>query len=182
MSVGPRSDAEDGSDTHAGFMRLADVALLGSYRTAAYVLGDRGEAEDAVQEALVLAWRAWPRLRDRTRFEAWFDRILVNVCYERLRGRKRAPHEALSPDTAVADTDPFASAIARDALGQALRGLTAEQRIVVVLRYWRDLSIEEIAERVRIPSGTVRSRLHYALRALRSELDDEIARSLDVQP
>jgi RNA polymerase sigma factor, sigma-70 family len=163
-------------------MRLADVALLGSYRTAAYVLGDRTEAEDAVQEALVLAWRAWPRLRDVTRFEAWFDRILVNVCYERLRGRKRAPSEALPPDVAVTERDSFASAIARDAVARALHILTPEQRIVVVLRYWRDLSIEEIAERVRIPSGTVRSRLHYALRTLRSELDDETAGSLEVEP
>jgi RNA polymerase sigma-70 factor, ECF subfamily len=182
VSVGPRSDAEGGSDTHREFMALADVALLGSYRTAAYVLGDRNEAEDAVQEALVLAWRAWPRLRDVTRFEAWFDRILVNVCYERLRGRKRAPSEPLSPDVVVPARDSFASAIARDAVAQALHKLTPEQRIVVVLRYWRDLSIEEIAERVRIPSGTVRSRLHYALRTLRSELDDDTARSLEVQP
>lgn len=181
MSVGPRSDGESGADTHREFMALADVALLGSYRTAAYVLGDRTEAEDAVQEALVLAWRAWPRLRDATRFEAWFDRILVNVCYERLRGRRRAPHEALSPDAPL-DRDAFASTIARDAVARALHTLTPEQRIVVVLRYWRDLSIEEIAERVRIPSGTVRSRLHYALRTLRSELDDQTAGPLEVQP
>ena len=182
MSVGPRSDAESDSDTHRAFMRLADAALLGSYRTAAHVLGDRSEAEDAVQEALVLAWRAWPRLRDLTRFEAWFDRILVNVCYERLRGRKRAPSEALPPDPAATERDAFASAIARDAIARALHTLTPEQRIVVVLRYWRDLSIDEIAERVRIPSGTVRSRLHYALRTLRSELDDETAGSLEVEP
>ncbi len=143
---------------------------------------DFATAEDAVQEALVLAWRAWPRLRDVTRFEAWFDRILVNVCYERLRGRKRAPSEALSPDAPVTDRDSFASAIARDAVARALHTLTPEQRIVVVLRYWRDLSIEEIAERVRIPSGTVRSRLHYALRTLRSELDDETAGSVEVKP
>jgi RNA polymerase sigma-70 factor, ECF subfamily len=181
VSVGPRSDPESDSDTHREFMRLADVALLGSYRTAAYVLGDRSEAEDAVQEALVLAWRAWPNLRDVTRFEAWFDRILVNVCYERLRGRRRAPIETLSLDAPLPDKDSFASAIARDAIARALHALTPEQRIVVVLRYGRDLSIEEIAERVCIPSGTVRSRLHYALRALRSELDDEAAPSLEVQ-
>ena len=181
MSFGPRLDAESGADTHREFMRLADIALLGSYRTAAYVLGDRTEAEDAVQEALVLAWRGWPKLRDAARFEAWFDRILVNVCYERLRGRKRAPSEALAPDAPVSGRDPFAAGLARDAVSRALHSLTPEQRIVVVLRYWRDLSIEEIAERVRIPSGTVRSRLHYALRTLRSELDDEPARSVEVQ-
>lgn len=78
--------------------------------------------------------------------------------------------------------DAFSSAIARDAIAGALHTLTPEQRIVVVLRYWRDLSIEEIAERVRIPSGTVRSRLHYALRTLRFALDDETAGSPEVQP
>jgi RNA polymerase sigma-70 factor, ECF subfamily len=182
VSLGPRSDGESGSDTHQEFMRLADAALLGSYRTAAYVLGDRTEAEDAVQEALVLAWRGWPKLRDVARFEAWFDRILANVCYERLRGRKRSPTEALTPETTATGTDSFAAAIARDAIGRAMHNLTPEQRIVVVLRYWRDLSIEEIAERVRIPSGTVRSRLHYGLRTLRSELDDETLRPREVQP
>jgi RNA polymerase sigma-70 factor (ECF subfamily) len=146
------------------------------------VLGDRTEAEDAVQEALVLAWRGWARLRDATRFEAWFDRILVNVCYERLRGRKRAPSEILSPDAPLPAKDAFAPALARDAIARALPKLTPEQRIVVVLRYWRDLSVEEIAERVRIPSGTVRSRLHYALRTLRAELDDEPVRTFEVEP
>jgi RNA polymerase sigma-70 factor, ECF subfamily len=152
-------------------MRLADGALSGAYRLAAHILSDRTDAEDAVQEALVLAWRGWPRLRNADRFGAWFDRILVNVCYERLRGRKRSRSDVLTPETGDKPGDPFAATIARDAIGRALHALTPEQRIVVVLRYWRDLSIEEIADRVRAPSGTVRSRLHYGLRTLRSEIE-----------
>jgi RNA polymerase sigma-70 factor (ECF subfamily) len=162
-------------------MRLADAALPGAYRLAAHILSDRSEAEDAVQEALVLAWRGWARLRDANRFGAWFDRILVNVCYERLRGRKRSRSDALPPELGAKSADPFAPAIARDAIGRALSKLTPEQRIVIVLRYWRDLSIEEIAERVRIPSGTVRSRLHYGLRTLKADIDRTETQSVEAE-
>jgi RNA polymerase sigma-70 factor, ECF subfamily len=162
-------------------MRLADAALPGAYRLAAHILSDRSEAEDAVQEALILAWRGWARLRDANRFGAWFDRILVNVCYERLRGRKRSPSDVLPPELGAKPTDPFAPAVARDAIGRALLALTPEQRIVIVLRYWRDLSIEEIADRVRIPSGTVRSRLHYALRTLKADIDRTETHSVEAE-
>jgi RNA polymerase sigma-70 factor, ECF subfamily len=165
------SDSGSGPGTQQEFMRLADGALSGAFRLAVHILSDRTDAEDAVQEALVLAWRGWPLLRNADRFDAWFDRILVNVCYERLRGRKRSRTDALPPEVGSQPGDPFASAVARDAIGRALHALTPEQRIVVVLRYWRDLSIEEIADRVRVPSGTVRSRLHYGLRTLRSEIE-----------
>ena len=154
-------------------MQLADAALPGAYRLAVHILSDPTDAEDAVQETLVLAWHGWPRLRDADRFGAWFDRILVNVCYERLRGRKRSRSVVLPPQVGSQPGDPFASAVARDAIGRAMHALPPEQRIVVVLRYWRDLSIEEIAERVGIPSGTVRSRLHYAIRTLRSVVEVE---------
>jgi RNA polymerase sigma-70 factor, ECF subfamily len=168
---GTGSDADDGPGTQREFMRLAESALSGAYALAAHILSDRGEAEDAVQEALVLAWRGWPRLREADRFGAWFDRILVNVCYERLRGRKRSRPELGMLELEAGPSDPSSAVIARDAIGRALMRLTPEQRIVIVLRYWRDLSIEEIAERVRIPSGTVRSRLHYAIRTLKADID-----------
>lgn len=176
------SDSRGGPDTHQDFMRLADAALPAAYRLAAHILSDRSEAEDATQEALVLAWRGWPRLRDAARFGVWFDRILVNVCYERLRGRKRSPVEALPPELGAKPGDPFAAAVARDAVSRALVALTPEQRIVVVLRFWRDLPIEEIAERLRIPSGTVRSRLFYALRTLKAEIDRAEPHSMEAKP
>jgi RNA polymerase sigma factor, sigma-70 family len=163
-------------------MRLADAALPGAYRLAAHILSDRSEAEDAVQEALVLAWRGWTRLREANRFGAWFDRILVNVCYERLRGRKRSPSDVLPPDLTAKRADPFSAPIARDTVGRALHALTPEQRIVIVLRYWRDLSIEEIADRLRIPSGTVRSRLHYALRTLKADIERTETQSVEAEP
>jgi RNA polymerase sigma factor, sigma-70 family len=162
-------------------MQLADASLATSYRLAAHLLGDPSDAEDATQEALLLAWRGWPRLRDPNRFGAWFDRILVNVCYERLRRRRRSPTVAL-PEEVGSGMDQVAASITRDSVGRALLGLTPEQRIVVVLRYWRDFSIEEIADRLGVPSGTVRSRLHYALRSLRADIDRPPSRPGEVQP
>jgi RNA polymerase sigma-70 factor (ECF subfamily) len=170
VSVGSGSSSERDADAHQVFMRLADASLATSYRLAAHVLGDLADAEDATQEALLLAWRGWPRLRDPERFGAWFDRILVNVCYERLRRHRRGRTVEL-PEDLGGGADVAAGALARDSVGRALLRLTPQQRVVVVLRYWRDLSIEEIAERLDVPSGTVRSRLHYALGALRSEID-----------
>lgn len=170
MSVGSGPSSERDADAHQVFMRLADASLATSYRLAAHLLGDPADAEDATQEALLLAWRGWPRLRDSERFGAWFDRILVNVCYERLRRHRRSPTVEL-PDEVGGVADVAAAALARDSVGRALLGLTPEQRIVVVLRFWRDLSIEEIADRLEVPSGTVRSRLHYALQSLRAEID-----------
>lgn len=181
MSVGSGPTSERDADAHQAFMRLADAALANSYRLAAHLLSDPGDAEDATQETLLLAWRGWPRLRDPERFGAWFDRILVNVCYERLRRRRRSPTVAL-PEEIGAGKDQVAASIARDSVGRALLGLTPEQRIVIVLRYWRDLPIEEIAERLGVPSGTVRSRLHYALEALRADIDRTPSRPGEVQP
>jgi RNA polymerase sigma-70 factor (ECF subfamily) len=181
VSVGSGPRSKDDPDAHEAFMRLANASLSTSYRLAAHILGDPGDAEDATQEALLLAWRGWPRLREPERFGAWFDRILVNVCYERLRHRRRSPVVAL-PDDIGGGQDQVPGAIARDSVGRALVGLTPEQRIVVILRFWLDLSTDEIAERLGVPAGTVRSRLHYALQAIRTEIDGAPSHPGEVQP
>jgi RNA polymerase sigma-70 factor, ECF subfamily len=170
VPVGSGSTSERDEDAQTAFMRLAEDSLATAYRLAAHLLGDAGDAEDATQEALLLAWRGWPQLRDPERFAAWFDRILVNVCYQRLRRRRRASTVTL-PEDVGGGSDEVAASVARDSVGRALLGLPQEQRVVVVLRYWRDLPIDEIAERLGIPSGTVRSRLHYALRSIRADID-----------
>ncbi len=181
---GGRSTGGDRDPAQAEFVRRATALLPSSYRLAAHLLGDPNEAEDAMQEALLSAWRGWPRLREPELFEPWLERIVVNTCFERLRRRRRSPvvalpEEELEPSASV---DESAGPVARDTIGRALGVLSAEQRVVVVLRYWRDLSIEEIAVRVGIPAGTVRSRLHYALRALRSEIERPPSRGVTGAP
>ena len=154
-----------------GALVLAHVAE--AYRLARAILRDDGEAEDAVQEASFVAWRRRHSLRDAERFEAWFDRILVNQCRDQLRRRKRSVQ--LAPPTV--DVAASAVAAAPDPSGadpdidRALDGLDLDHRVVVVMRYWQDRTVDDIADRLGIPAGTVKSRLHNALKSLRGSLE-----------
>ena len=153
------------------FVAIDDSRLLQSYRLATLILRDRHEAEDATQEAIARAWSSWGTLRDRDRFDAWFDRILVNVCRNRMRHTRTIRVVALDAALELPAADSHGSTMARLALEPAFARLTPDQRIIVVLRYWRDLPVEEIAERLGIPAGTVKSRLHYALKSLRVAIE-----------
>jgi RNA polymerase sigma-70 factor (ECF subfamily) len=157
----------------ADFVRLIRPELPGAYRLAGYLLRDATEAEDATQDALEKAWQAWPKLRETDRFAAWFDRIVVNVCNDRLRHRRGVRVLELDDEIAGVPTarDPFREGLARDQVGRLVQTLPPNQQVVVALRFWRDLSLEEIADRLALPLGTVKSRLHYAMRTLRQELD-----------
>lgn len=147
------------------FRRLVSRELAAAYRTAALLLGDPVEAEDAAQDALLRAWQHWDQLADEERSGAWFGRILVNICRDRLRKPRAAPVRWIA-DRAVPDVS---TAIAeREALRTAFRELNPDQRITVVLRYYRDLSIEAIADHTGVPEGTVKSRLHHAMVLLRA--------------
>jgi len=148
------------------FLRLADDHLDAAYRLARAILRDPGEAQDATHDAFIQAWRKWSTLRDPNRFEPWFDRILVNACRNRLRRAARWQAADISTEVAIAAGDKFGQAHDRDVIGAALATLSADHRVVVALRYYRDLSIDQIALRLEIPAGTVQSRLHYALERL----------------
>jgi RNA polymerase sigma-70 factor, ECF subfamily len=156
---------------HMTFADLAERVIDDGYRLAGYLLGDATEAEDAVQDALTRSWQAWHTLRDQDRAEAWFDRILVNICRDRLRKRRGVRIVDLSDELAVFVEDPFKAALARNEVDKLLHVLNPDQRIVVGLRFWKDLSLQQIADLLDVPLGTVQSRLHYALRALREEAD-----------
>lgn len=160
-----------GDESTARFLRLADRQLRPAYRLACYLLGGSDEAEDAVQEAIIRAWRAWPKLRDEGNFESWFDQIVANVCRDRGQKRGRLRAMPLDDEMSVAARDQFRAALDRDEVGRALQALPVEQRTVVVLRFWRDLPLEEIADRLALPLGTVKSRLHYGLRAMREVIE-----------
>jgi RNA polymerase sigma-70 factor, ECF subfamily len=143
------------------------------YAVAYRILRDTGLAEDALQNALVLAWRRLPKLRDPDRFEAWIHRILVHACYDESRRTRswRASVTALPID--VPGDDVSTSTIAdRDELERAFRHLSVEQRAVFVLHHYVGLPLVEIAEVLEIPAGTARSRLHYATAELRTALAD----------
>jgi RNA polymerase sigma-70 factor (ECF subfamily) len=169
-SLGPLDEA-DAALLRVEFVRLASRHLDGAYKLAGYMLGDAGEAEDALQEVLIRAWRAWPKLRSPDSIGPWLDRIVANVCKTRIRRRKGVSTLAFDDGLQVAAVDPFRATLARDTVGRALDRLSAEQRVVVVLRYWRDMPLEQIATRLDIPLGTVKSRLHYALKLLGQEID-----------
>jgi RNA polymerase sigma-70 factor (ECF subfamily) len=153
------------------YVELAEQVLDDAYRLAGYILGQSTDAEDAVQEALTRSWQAWPTLRDQARFEPWFDRILVNICRDRLRKKRGIRIEELNDDLAVYIEDPFRAALAKAEVDSLLHVLNPDQRIVIGLRFWKDLSLQQIADMLDVPLGTVQSRLHYALRALREEAE-----------
>lgn len=163
--------ARSGEDRAAAFARLADRHLARSYRLASLILGSELEAEDAVQDAAAAAWERFAGLRETASFEPWFDRILVNGCRDRLRGRGRVRMLDLDAAPERPTADASGGIAEREALRGALVRLSADQRTVVVLRYYGDMSLEEIAKRTGERLGTVKSRLHYGIEALRAAYD-----------
>lgn len=171
-----RAEPRAGDARAEAFRGLVDAELDRSYRLAAVILGDRFDAEDAVHDAAEMAWRRWADLRDADRFGAWFGRILVNGCRDRLRRRRRrglvevsrVPVEAEHPHTPDA-ADEFGL---RDLVRRAADVLSPEERIVVVLRYAEDLTVPAIAELIGVADGTVKSRLNRALGKLRTAIEE----------
>jgi RNA polymerase sigma-70 factor (ECF subfamily) len=153
----------------SAFVALADGQLLSAYRLAAVLLGDPVEAQDATHDAVVVAWERFGSLREEQRFGAWFQRILVNQCRDRLRARRRMRRLPWASPEPARDVDPDLPE--RDALQRAIAGLAPNHRVVIVLRYFCDLTVEEIAVRTGEREGTVKSRLHYGLNALRAAYD-----------
>lgn len=148
------------------------------FAVANRILRDFDRAEDAVQQTLVIAWRELPTLRDPGRFEAWSWRLLVRVCYvESRRARRWEAQIRALPDDGLADADDTASVARRDELERGFRRLTPEQRALLVLHHYLGLAPAELAESLGIPAGTVRSRLHYAHRAMRAALEADERRT-----
>ena len=160
------------------------VAGIGDrlYSTAVHILRDTSAAEDATQLALIDMWRQLPRLRDAGAFEPWAYRILVRAAYaEGSRQRGRGANLVLLDPEALEDgpAGSVAEVLAlHDQLERGFQRLTRQQRAVVTLKHYADLSDAEIAASLDLPIGTVKSRLHYAMRALRAalEADDRAVR------
>jgi RNA polymerase sigma-70 factor, ECF subfamily len=150
--------------------RLLLARIDDAFRLATFILHDRQAAEDAVQEAALLAWDRRRTLRDSQAIDGWFTRILVNVCRDELRRRARRPRLiALDPDAGVA-AGPSAD---QPDLEPSIGRLTPNEQELLALRFGRELTVPEIAEQLHIPEGTVKSRLHATLQHLRAALAAE---------
>ena len=137
------------------------------YNTARMLLPCQADCEDAVQEALFKAWARLDSLRDTGRFEAWLMRILIRECVNMQRRQRRVTPVASLPEQGESDADTVALRDALDALPQKLRTVT-------VLYYMEGYGVRELARMLRVPKGTVTSRLHMARGRLRELLKEEI--------
>ncbi len=148
-----------------------------AYRTAVMICGNRADAEEALQDAFLRAWRFRDALPLGARRDAWLYRVLVNACYSKLRQevprRERERGHLDADDEVTASTESPERAAEQSVIAQALdstlRDLPEALRVVVILRYYADLSERDIAIAVRRRPGTVKSRLHDARRRLAAD-------------
>jgi RNA polymerase sigma-70 factor, ECF subfamily len=152
------------------FASLVHQVSSSLFAVAFRILRDNGLAEDALQNALVTAWRQLPHLRDTDRFEAWIHRVLVHACYAESRRRHHAANVRVLDFNGSSTPDSSRELADRDELERAFRRVPLDQRAVFVLHHYLGLPLVEIAETLGIPAGTARSRLHYATRSLRSAM------------
>jgi RNA polymerase sigma-70 factor (ECF subfamily) len=154
---------------HDAFSTLLDVRLARLDAAARLILRDPELARDAVQEGCIRAWRDLPGLRDPGRFDAWLHRLIVNACLDLIRRRKRRVIEVeLSPLDMPTATDSAGSIADRQVLDDALARLDPGHRAVVALHYLLGMPLPDVAAALQIPLGTAKSRLHYALVAMRA--------------
>jgi RNA polymerase sigma-70 factor, ECF subfamily len=161
--------ARDGD--REAFVDLIRPRGNGLFAIAQRVLRDVDRAEDAVQDALVIAWRDLKGLRDPDRFDAWLRRLCVNVCIaQATRERRRTASLRVLPLEGPAGPDELLVVADRDLLERGFRRLPPDERAILVMHHFLGYSPAEIAETLGIPPGTARSRLHRAHRAMRAAL------------
>jgi len=161
---------------HDAFAELARLVVVRLDQAARLILRDPELARDAVQEGLIRAWRDLRKLRDPDRFDAWIYRLTVNACLDQARHRRRRVvevelmtlHAPSTPDGASAHAD-------RELVDEVLGQLDEQGRAIVVLHYYIGLPLTDVAATLGVPVGTVKSRLHRALSAMRVAIDTEPA-------
>lgn len=160
-----------GGDRDA-FARLAAAAVTSLDVVARMIMRDPERAKDAVQEALARAWRDLPTLRDPDRFDAWLRRVLVRACMDEFRrSRSRIIEVELTELDHPQVIDSSLALADRDALERAFRRLDSSQRSLIVLHYYLDLPLVEVADALALPVGTAKSRLFRARETLRAALE-----------
>jgi RNA polymerase sigma-70 factor (ECF subfamily) len=153
------------------FASLAVAAGDRLHAVAHRILRDTDLAEDATQRALLQIWRDLPQLRDPARFDAWSYRLLVRACYAEARQTRHwSPNLHILPTQSSAG-EGLGSIVDRDQLERGFRRLSIDHRTVVVLHHYLDMPLDEVADVIGVPIGTVRSRLHHAMRGLRAALE-----------
>ena len=165
---------------HQAFQRLVEEFHAVAWRTARVLLRDPALAEDVLQEAWIDAWRGLPRLRHPETFRSWLLSVVANRCLMTLRRSVPATVSlengldalALPGETGDALAQVLRQETSTD-LHAAVAALPVEQQRVLELRYFADLELSEIALVTSLPLGTVKSRLHRALNALRASLQTE---------
>lgn len=145
---------------------------------AVRLLRDRDAAEDVVQQVLVAIWRDLPTLRDPERFEAWTYRMVVRRCATEGKRRQSTVAVADVSDLIAQPGDAIGHIALHDELGRAFARLNQESRAIVVLHHLLGVSNVEIAAILGMPDGTVRSRLHQALRAMRASIEADARTSV----
>lgn len=163
---------------HEAFTELARLSIDRLYAIARLILHDAERTDDAVQEALVGAWRDIAALRDPDNFDVWLRRLLIHACYRearRERARSRVELHVTSIDPSAPDAiGPVAD---RDQLERVFLRLPSDQRALIVLHYYVGLPVSDTADALGIPVGTVKSRLHRATRSMRAVLDADARRT-----
>ena len=159
----------------AAFEQLVEPHLTPLYRLAAAMVGPE-EARDVTQETLVNAWRELHRLHRAEKLEAWLRSILMNRARNVLRTRRRRPEVAYEPMAGHGIghfEEPMVGLHGRWAVEDALAELRPEERAVIVLHYLADLTHRQVAQTLGLREGTVKSRLHTGLRALRHHFAED---------
>lgn len=162
-----------GEASHEEFRVFVTARRPALLRTALMLTGDRCEAEDLLQAALAKTYLAWDRINDHAALDGYVRRAMtnINISWWRRRRLEEYPTDEM-PDTPIAD-HTGRSAL-RDALERLLDRLPARQRVFVVLRYVEDLTEPEIAERLGVSVGTVKSTVSRAMAKLREDADHEL--------
>lgn len=166
---------------------FADLARASGARldaTARLILRDPDLAQDAVQETLIRAWRSLPGLRDPGSFDHWLHSLVVRACIDQIRRRRRRVIEVeVSPILEPQTHDDSVLIANRDQLDRALARLEPEARAVVVLHFYLDRPLPEVASMLGIPVGTAKSRLHRSMAVLRSTMAiDEVTSTPALSP
>ena len=157
---------------HDAFNALAAASIGRLYGIAALILRDRDLAEDATQEALVIAWRDIRGLREPDAIDAWLNRLVVRACYrQRKRERRHLAVVRVAPEHEPSAASHELSIAQRDQIDRGYARLDLDQRAVLVLYHYLGLPLSEVAETLAIPVGTAKSRLFRGHAAMRAALE-----------